>query len=99
VIKHVVSWTLVGETPAEKAEQSSFVIEQLMSLPALIPEITSLSVSSNAVAIEGNWDLVLLGEYVDEAALKTYIEHPEHQAVVAKIKPFFASRSAVDILV
>jgi hypothetical protein len=99
VIKHVVSWTLIGSTPGEKAEQSSFVIDQLMTLPALIPEIVSLSVSTNAVAIDGNWDLVLIGDYADEAALATYIDHPEHQKVVAKIKPFFADRAAVDILV
>ncbi len=99
MIKHVVSWTLIGTTPAEKAEQSAFVIDQLMTLPALIPEIVSLSVSSNAVSIDGNWDLVLIGDYADEASLTTYIDHPEHQKVVAQIKPFFASRSAVDILV
>jgi hypothetical protein len=99
VIKHIVSWTLAEQDVAKKAESASFVTAQLMSLPALIPAITSLSVSTNAVAIDGNWDLVLIGDYVDEDALRNYIEHPEHEKVVALIKPHLATRSAVDILV
>ena len=99
MIRHVVSWTLLEQDVAKKAEAASFISAQLMSLPALIPEITSLSVSTNAVAIDGNWDLILIGEYADEAALRAYIEHPEHQKVVAVIKPYFDKRSAVDILV
>ncbi|MCU1415255.1 MAG: stress responsive alpha-beta barrel protein [Microbacteriaceae bacterium] len=99
MIHHVVSWTLHEQDPAKKAEASAFIVGQLMSLPALIPEIITLNVASNAVAIDGNWDLVLIGDYADEDALRTYITHPEHQKVVAVIKPYFASRSAVDIIV
>jgi hypothetical protein len=98
MIRHVVSWTLLEQDAAKKAEASSFITAQLMSLPALIPEIAALNVSANAVDIDGNWDLVLIGDYADEAALRTYIEHPEHQKVVAVIKPYFEKRSAVDFL-
>jgi len=99
MIKHVVTWSLLETDSAKKAEIASFVTAQLMTLPALIPAITSLSVSANAVSIVGNGDLVLIGEYADEAALRSYIDHPEHHKVVALIKPHFVQRSAIDILI
>jgi len=99
VIKHVVTWTLLESDTAKKAEAAAFVITQLTTLPALIPAITSLSVWSNAVSIVGNGDLVLIGEFADEAALRAYIDHPEHQKVVTLIKPYFAQRSAVNFFV
>jgi hypothetical protein len=77
MIRHVVSWTLLEQDAAKKAEAASFIVAQLMSLPALIPEIVALNVAPNAVDIDGNWDLVLIGDYEDEAALKTYIGHPD----------------------
>ncbi len=99
MIRHVVSWTLLEQDPARKAEACSFIAAQLMSLPPLIPEIGALSVTPNSVDIDGNWDLVLIGDYADEAALRAYISHPEHQKVVAVIKPYFDKRSAVDFVV
>jgi hypothetical protein len=99
MIRHVISWTLLEQDVAKKAENSAMISAQLMSLPALIPEIITMTVSSNFVKIDGNWDLVLIADYADEAALKTYIAHPVHQKVVAVIKPFFEKRAAVDFLV
>jgi len=99
MIRHVISWTLLEQDVAKKVENSSMIAAQLMTLPALIPEIITMTVSSNSVNIDGNWDLVLIADYADEAALKTYIGHPEHQKVVAGIKPYFEKRAAVDFLV
>ena len=99
MIRHVVSWGLAAEDAAGKADQAAFVAEHLMSLPPLIPEILHMTVGANAVDIEGNWDMVLVADYEDEAALRTYIGHREHQKVVAEIKPFLVLRSAVDFVV
>ncbi len=99
MIRHFVTWALLEQDPAKKAEASAFIAEQLMSLPPLIPEIGTLIVAPNVLDVDGNWDLVLVGEFADEDALRVYLRHPEHQKVVAVIKPYFAKRSAVDILV
>ncbi|MES2170811.1 MAG: Dabb family protein [Actinomycetota bacterium] len=99
MIRHVVLWGLVEQDPAKKAEAADFVAGQLMSLPALIPEILALTVSPNVLDADGNWDLVLLGDFADEAALGVYLTHPEHLRVVAVIKAYLAKRAAVDILV
>ena len=98
MIRHVVSWTFLEKDPEAKAEKVAFVAAQLMSLPPLIPEIHSMTLGANEVDIEGNWDLVLVADYADEAALRTYIHHPEHEKVVAVIKPHFDKRSAVDFV-
>ena len=99
MIRHVVSWKLEAQDAEGKAEQAAFVGERLMSLPPQIPEILHMTVGANALDVEGNWDMVLVADYEDEAGLRTYIDHPEHQKVVAAIKPFLAARSAVDFVV
>ncbi len=99
MIRHVVSWGLEASDAAGKAEQAAFVGERLMSLPPLIPQIMHMTVGANAVDIDGNWDMVLVADYEDEEALRAYIDHPEHRKVVAEIKPFLATRSAVDFVV
>ena len=96
MIRHVVSWKLAAEDTATKAEQSAQIASALQTLPPIIPEIQSLTVASNSVDVEGNWDVVLIADYADEAALRTYIEHPEHQKVAGFIRGLVAQRSNVD---
>jgi len=96
VIRHVVSWKLAAEDTATKSEQSAQIAAALQTLPPMIPEIQSLTVASNSVDVEGNWDVVLIADYADEAALRTYIDHPEHQKVAGFIRSLVAQRSNVD---
>ncbi|MBK4349004.1 Dabb family protein [Lacisediminihabitans changchengi] len=97
MIRHVVSWKLAAEDTATKAEQSAQIAAALQTLPPVIPEIQSLTVASNSVDVEGNWDVVLIADYADEAALRTYIDHPEHQKVAGFIRTLVAQRSNVDV--
>jgi hypothetical protein len=92
----VVSWKLAAADVATKAEQSAQISAGLQSLPAVIPEIRSLTVASNSVDIAGNWDVVLIADYDDAAGLEAYIAHPEHQKVAGYIRSVVAERSAVD---
>jgi hypothetical protein len=98
VLKHIVIWKIAGETPAAKLENGAKVSAALLTLPSLIPEIISMNVASNGVAIDRNGDLVLIAEFQDEAGLQTYVEHPEHVNVVGQIKQFLVERTAIDIL-
>ena len=99
MLRHIVSWKLAASDLAVRLEQSGTITASLEALVPIIPEIISLSVSTNAAKVEGNWDLVLVGDFADEHALQAYIDHPEHQRVVGEIRGFFAQRSAIDILV
>lgn len=95
-IKHVVAWKLASEDPAERAEHAAGVIERLQGLLGLIPEIQELSVGANSLDYPGNWDLVLVSEFADAAALDTYQQHPEHQKVGAYVRSVVSERAAVD---
>ena len=99
MLRHVVSWKLKAESAADKATASDAVISQLESLPAQISEILSLTVGTNVAYPESNWDLVLIADYEDAAALERYQVHPAHKAVVEVISPLFAARANVDFLV
>ncbi len=99
MLRHIITWKLAAEDTATKLESSATIATALQGLVPLIPEIRSLTVASNVVSLDTNWDLVLVADYDDEEALRTYIEHPEHQRVVGIIRPLVAQRSAVDFLV
>ncbi len=99
MLRHIITWKLAAEDTAAKLEHAATIAAALQGLVPLIPEIRSLTVASNVVSLDTNWDLVLVADYSDEAALRTYIDHPEHQRVAGIIRPLVAQRAAVDILV
>lgn len=99
MLRHIITWKLAAESTADKIENSATIAAALQELVPLIPEIRSLTVASNVVSLGTNWDLVLVADYDDEAALRTYIDHPEHQRVVGIIRPLVAQRAAVDFLI
>lgn len=96
MLRHIITWKLAAEGAAAKLENSATIAAALQGLVPLIPEIRSLTVASNVVSLDTNWDLVLVADYDDEAALRTYLDHPEHQRVVAIIRPLVLQRAAVD---
>lgn len=98
MLKHILIWKIAGETPAEKLENGAKVSAALMALPSLIPEIISMSVASNGVDIDRNWDLCLVAEFEDAAGLQTYIDHPEHVKAVGQIRELLVERAAIDAL-
>lgn len=99
MLRHIITWKLTAENATEKLENSATIAAALQGLVPLIPEIRSLTVASNVVSLDTNWDLVLVADYDDEQALRAYIDHPEHQRVVGIIRPLVAQRAAVDFLV
>lgn len=96
MIRHIVMWKLTATDEAQKAADAEAIRDALESLVPEIDEIVSLTVSRNSVDIDGNWDLVLVGDYVDADGLRTYIEHPLHQAAVSVVRPRVEARGAVD---
>lgn len=98
-LRHVVSWKLTATDPDTNRAHRDTIRTALESLPALIPEIRSFTVGANVVDSDAAFDLVLIADYDDEAALDAYIVHPEHERVRGVIGPLVASRSVVDFLV
>ena len=94
-IRHVVAWKIASTDEDERAVQAATVKARLESLPAIIPEIRAFEVGLNSV--EGNdFDVVLISEFADEAALERYVQHPDHQEVAAYIRSVVGGRASVD---
>lgn len=95
-VRHIVSWKMNGETTEERATQASEIAEALRQLPNTVPGILALDVHLNAFNAEANWDLVLVSDHEDQAALDAYAIHPDHLDVVAVVKVRAAGRAGVD---
>ena len=92
MLRHVVLVRLKEDVEAGTTEM---LLEELSRLPGLIPDISSYSFGTDLGLAEGNYDLGIVAEFVDAAALGRYAVHPAHQAfVVDKLKPVLAQRVA-----
>jgi hypothetical protein len=98
MIRHVVSWKLNGADAAARAGQAATISETLTALPALIPEIQSLQVGTNAINPDSNWDVTLIADYESFEGLAAYQVHPDHVAATKIIGPLVAQRSTVDFV-
>ncbi len=72
------------------------IVAGLNGLPALISEIRSFQVGRDLLRTERSYDLALVADFADLAALERYQLHPEHQKVVTLIKQAASSVVAVD---
>ncbi|MBB2975977.1 hypothetical protein FHX49_002272 [Microbacterium endophyticum] len=94
-IRHIVAWKLAASDDATRSVDAQRVISALRGLTGVVPAIESLTVGTGVVA--GNWDLALVVDVADLAALDAYQNHPAHQAVLPLVRSVVSERMAVDI--
>lgn len=95
MVKHIVMWKLKEEAEgASKAENAKKMKEMLEALPAKISNILELQVGINEN--ENGHDIVLVTAFASYEDLKTYDQHPDHQAVRAFVRGVAADRAVVD---
>lgn len=93
MLRHVVMMRLTAE--ATEADRAA-IVEGLRGLPSRIPEIRSYSVGADAGLAEGNFELVVVGDFDDDDGYAAYAANADHQEVIATlIRPFLAERAAV----
>ena len=97
-ILHIVSWNLTATDPADKAEHAAQMAARLGALVGVVDEIRSLRIGPDVVG-GANWDIALVAEFDDEAALGRYQVHPAHVAAGTYVRSVVAERMAVDLLV
>ena len=91
--RHVVLFRWAEGTTTSQQEE---VRAKLAELPAVIPEVGSLSLGVDAGVNPGNYDFVVVGDFADRDAYLAYRDHPAHRAVVDEfITPILADRAAV----
>lgn len=91
MIRHIVFFT------CRKAEDLAAVRDGLAVL-AGIPHALKLEIGTNEKADQlGNEvDLVVYGEFADEAALAAYKAHPIYQESIERVRPLREMRIAAD---
>jgi hypothetical protein len=93
MLKHVVFLKFKPEADAAGIVDQE---KSLRALPAVIPEIREFFVGRDVVRSERSYDLALVSGFDDLAAMNRYQVHPDHQAVVAKVKALCNGVVAVD---
>ncbi|MEU2347971.1 Dabb family protein [Modestobacter sp. NPDC049651] len=97
MIRHVVLFTWTESTDAATRAAT---VAALRRLPEEVGGMTGFAVGPDAGLVEGNADTALVADFPDEAAYRTYAEHPRHLEVIAEhVRPHLASRTAVQYAV
>jgi len=94
-LRHVVAWKLATDDAALRAEQAHRISDDLMALRGVVPTILDIRVGPDVVG-GGNWDVALVADFADRAALDAYATHPDHLAVVGYVRSVVSDRVAVD---
>ncbi|MCG8372893.1 MAG: Dabb family protein [Balneolales bacterium] len=92
-------WKLLDEANGKsKAENAEKMKELLEGMPPLIPELESVEVGVQMFGVENDaqCDILLIAECKNEANLRAYAVHPEHQKVVSFIKSVVSERRVID---
>ena len=93
MIKHVVMWKFKEENKKANMQTAR---EQLLALPALIPEIKKMDVYFDALGKDAAMDVMLNVELESAEALGIYAVHPEHVKVAGFIRGVVESRVVLD---
>jgi hypothetical protein len=97
MLKHVVMWKLKNFAEGRsRPENAALIAEMLEALPAKIPEIKTLQVGFDVVRGDGSFDVVLIVEFDDLAALERYQRHPDHVKVADFVSKVRDVKAAVD---
>jgi len=97
MIQHIVLWKLMDEANGKnKDENFELIREKLSALPALIPQIRSLSVVKNNNPADKNMDVALITSFDSLEDLNIYVTHPDHVKAGGFIVMVVNARSAID---
>lgn len=98
MLKHIVLWKFkawaAGRSKAENLHEAR---EALGSLEAVIPAIRCMEVGINGIPSDSSYDLALIVEVDDRAALEQYLRHPRHQEVSECMTLWRETRVCVDM--
>lgn len=96
-IRHIVLWRLSADDADTRAVHAEEMRQRLEALADTIDDIESMQVRPNVAFPASNWDVALVADFADTAALERYIEHPEHQKVAAFVREVTSERAAIDL--
>ncbi|CAB3658324.1 Dabb family protein [Trinickia soli] len=97
MIRHIVMWKLKETAEgASRAENARKLKERLEGCRDIVPGILHLEVGIAQPGLESTYDVVLVSDFADKAALDAYQVHPAHEALKQFIGAVRESRECVD---
>ena len=95
MVKHIVFFKLKPELK-DKKQAAQQVVNTLMPLKKLIPQIKHYELGINFAERETAFDIALISEFETRQDLETYRSHPLHRQAVEQIKPLITQTASVD---
>lgn len=96
MIRHIVMFRLSADDDTQRRDDAHGIAERLEALQMQVEGIQSIRVDRDLGLVEGHWDVALVSEHDDNAALEAYQAHPAHQEVAAWIGTVVSDRAVVD---
>ena len=96
MIKHIVMWNLLGDSPEAKAQAVAQLKRSFHSLRGRVPGLVHLEIGEDSSGVDYACDVVLYSEFESQAALDAYASHPEHLRVKQEIEGLRIARHQVD---
>jgi quinol monooxygenase YgiN len=97
MIKHVLFFKIKDDVEGlSQAESIAKAKTMLEALNGTIPGLIKLEVGTDFSATEASSDMCLYSEFESREALQTYIDHPDHQAILPFLKSIFSERKLID---
>lgn len=97
MIRHIVMWKLKDNAEGATREQNALKLkEKLEGCRGIVPGILHLEVGIATPGLESSYDVVLISDFADKAALDAYQVHPTHEAIKGFVVAVREARQAVD---
>lgn len=96
MIRHVVAFQLLAESPEQRATDAAGIRSILEPLKDEIPGVLALDVRFDLGLVATHWPVILISDYPDNATLEAYQAHPAHREAIAWINTVVADRAVVD---
>ena len=96
MIEHVVLWKFKDGEGRTREENMAYVREQLLALPAIIPEIKFMQLGRDVSRTDMSYDMMLVTRFDSLEALHTYKVHPDHMAVSTYVGKVSTARVVLD---
>ena len=97
MIRHIVMWRFADKAFGKtKEENMAHVREALLALRGCVRGMTRMEIGCDISHTDMSYDMVLITEFEDAAALEGYRVFPAHKEVQAYVKQVRTARVTVD---
>jgi hypothetical protein len=97
VLRHIVMWKLKEHAEgASRAENAQKLKAKLETCRSIVKGQGHFEVGTGQPGYEATYDVVLVSDFDDKAALQAYIDHPKHVALKEFIATIREARQCID---